>query len=378
MKHDLKMPPDMIQLLSFIKKEFYHILRDKRTILILLVMPVIQIILFGFAITTEIKNNKIVILDPSRDIATSRIVRQLVESEYFELAGYLKSDKDIEKVFINHEAELVIVFADKFSENLMHTGKADIQIIADASDPNTAVSLFNYASGVISYYQQELMNENNVPYQITSGIRLLYNPGMKGAYNFVPGVMGMILMLICAMMTSIAIVREKETGTMEVLLVSPMRPILIIISKAVPYFILSSVNLTTTLMLSVFVLGVPVAGSLFWLVLFSVVFIFVSLSLGLLVSTITRTQVAAMLISGMTLMMPVLMLSGMMFPIENMPKFLQWLSHIIPARWYIAGVRKLMIKGLGVTSVLKEFAILGGMAVILITVSLKKFKKRLE
>ena len=203
---------------------------------------------------------------------------------------------------------------------------------------------------------------------IVPQLKLLYNPQMKSAYNFVPGVMGLILMLICAMMTSISIVREKETGTMEVLLVSPVKPLFIILAKAVPYFVLSFVNLTTILLLSVYVLDVPVAGSLFWLVVVSLLFIFVSLALGLLISTVTRTQVAAMLVSGLMLMMPTMLLSGMIFPI----------SAVLPARWYIQAVRKLMIEGVDVSLVLMEVGILATMAVLLITVSFKKFKHRLE
>ncbi len=201
---------------------------------------------------------------------------------------------------------------------------------------------------------------------------------MKSAYNFVPGVMGLILMLICAMMTSISIVREKEMGTMEVLLVSPMRPIFIIFAKAVPYFVLSCVNLFTILILSVYVLHVPIAGSLFWLIIVSLLFIFVSLSLGLLISTLTKTQVAAMLASGMILMMPTMLLSGMIFPIESMPPILQWISHIIPAKWYIMTVKKLMIEGVNVSLAWQEISILMFMSIILITISLKKFKNRLE
>jgi ABC-2 type transport system permease protein len=209
-------------------------------------------------------------------------------------------------------------------------------------------------------------------------VKLLYNPQMKSAYNFVPGVMGMVLMLICAMMTSISIAREKETGTMEVLLVSPMKPLLIVLAKTVPYFALSIVNLATILILSVFMLGVPIAGSFFWLIAVSLVFIFLSLALGLLISTAVNTQAAALLISGMALMMPIMLLSGMMFPVENMPLFLRIISDAIPARWYIVAVRKLMIKGLGFMAVWRELAILVGMTLAILAVSVKKFKVRLE
>jgi len=206
----------------------------------------------------------------------------------------------------------------------------------------------------------------------------LYNPQMLGAFNFVPGVLGMIMLLICAMMTSIAIVREKEMGTMEILLVSPMKPIYTILSKITPYFVLSCVNFATIMLLSVYVLKVPVAGSFISLVVVSLLYIFLSLALGLLVSTMTNSQQAAMLISGMGLMLPVMLLSGMIFPVENMPIALQWLSDIVPAKWYISAVKTIMIKGLGITAVLKEVAILSLMSLVLVGVSLKKFKIRLE
>jgi ABC-2 type transport system permease protein len=341
-------------------------------------MPVIQIILFGFAITTEINNISIAVYDPAKDIATRRIAEQLNNSKYFDIAVYLNNPAEISDIFKNGKIDMVVVFGERFNENLMHTGKAQIQLIADATDPNTAATITNYATAIIAGYQQELISQMKIPFTINPEIKLLYNPQMKGAYNFVPGVLGMILMLICAMMTSIAIVREKEMGTMEVLLVSPMKPIFIILSKAVPYFIISAVNLATVLLLSVYVLKVPVAGNLFWLIVVSLLFIFGSLSLGLLISTLTNTQMAAMLVSGMMFMLPVILLSGMIYPIENMPDILQWISNIIPARWFIISVKNLMIKGAGIESVLKEIGILLLMAVVIIALSLKNFKNRLE
>jgi ABC-2 type transport system permease protein len=368
----------MKQLLSFIRKEFYHILRDRTTIMILLLMPVIQIILFGFALTTEVKNTQVAVLAPTNDEASSRIIDKLNASAYFDVVEKIHNTDEIQPVFRDSKAKLVVVFEDHFGEKLRHNGKAHIQLIADATDPNAATSFTFYASNIIASYKQELMGESKNPYQITSEIKMLYNPQMLSAFNFVPGVLGMIMILICAMMTSIAIVREKEMGTMEILLVSPMKPIYIILSKITPYFVLSFVNFVTIMLLSVFVLKVPVTGSLASLVFVSLLYIFVSLALGLLVSTLTNSQQAAMLISGMGLMMPVMLLSGMIFPIENMPLPLQWLSCIVPARWYISAVKVIMIQGLGITSVLKDVGVLCLMGVVLVTVSLKKFKIRLE
>ena len=327
----------MKQFISFIRKEFFHIFRDRRTMLILLGMPIVQIILFGFAITTEVKNVRVAVLDPSNDVVTRRIIDRMDASEYFTVIRRLHSPADMEASFGRGEIDMALVFSERFSDKL-YTGEARVQLVSDATDPNMATMQAGYAANV----------------------------------------MGLILMLICAMMTSISIVREKEKGTMEVLLVSPVKPLFIILAKAVPYFVLSFVNLTTILLLSVYVLNVPVAGSLFWLVVVSLLFIFVSLALGLLISTVTRTQVAAMLVSGLMLMMPTMLLSGMIFPIESMPVILQAISAVLPARWYIQAVRKLMIEGVDVSLVLMEVGILATMAVLLITVSFKKFKHRLE
>lgn len=367
----------MKQFLIFAGKEFRHIFRDRRTMLILLVMPVVQIILFGFAITTEVQNVRMAVLDPSDDVLTRRIVGRLDASEYFTLTARFHTPQEMDEAFRRSQVDMAVVFSPDFADGL-YTGDAAVQLVTDATDPNTATMQTSYATGIITSAARELLPAGVRVPLLQPEVKLLYNPQMKSVYNFVPGVMGLILMLICAMMTSVSIVREKEMGTMEVLLVSPVRPIFIILSKAVPYFVLSFVNLTTILLLSVYVLHVPVAGSLPWLVAVSLLFIFVSLSLGLLISTLTQTQVAAMLASGLVLMMPTMLLSGMIFPVESMPWVLQGISAAIPARWYIQAVRKLMIQGVDVVNVLTEVGVLLGMAVVLVTVSLKKFKNRLE
>lgn len=368
----------MKQFLSFVRKEFYHIFRDKRTVLILLVMPIVQIILFGFAISTEVKNTQVAVFDPSKDVVTQRIKEQLQATEYFSITEELTNPNQINDVFKYGKINLVIVFSENFADNLLHTGEAGIQLIADGTDPNQASILAGYASNILNTYQQELIEQYKIPFRIIPEVKMLYNPHMKGAYNFVPGVMGLILILICAMMTSIAIVREKEMGTMEVLLSSPLKPLHIILAKLVPYFVLSIFNLITILLLSVYVLEVPITGNLFWLILTSLLFIFLALSLGLLISTVVNTQMAAMLVSGMGLMMPIMLLSGMIFPIDSMPKVLQWFSAIIPARWYIEAIKKIMIQGVEIQFVAKELIILAAMAFGLMIISLKKFKIRLS
>lgn len=367
---------------AFIKKEFLHIFRDKRTILILLVMPVILIILFGYAITTEIQRAPIAVLDQSRDEVTNRITDRLNASEYFDLYKVADTNEEVQSLFKQGKIRLAIVFPPLFAS----AQDASVQILADATDPNEATQLTAFATAIIQETAGEKLqttvtrtDSHSVSGRgITPVVHLLYNPTMKGAYNFVPGVMGLILILICAMMTSVGIVKEKEMGTMEVLLVSPLKPIYIILAKALPYLLLSMVNIATILLLSYFLLEVPIHGSLVLLVAISILYALVSLCLGLLISTIADTQQAAMLISGMALMLPVMLLSGMMFPIENMPPVLQWLSNIVPAKWYIIAVKDVMIKGLGAASILKEAGILILMAVVLVVLSVKRFKVRLE
>lgn len=368
----------MKQFMSFVTKEFYHIFRDKRTILILLCMPVVQILLFGFAITTELKNTEVAVFDPSKDAVTQGIKEHLQASDYFSISEELTDINQINDIFKYGDIGLVVVFSENFADNLLRQGEAAVQLITDGTEPNQASMITGYASNIMMSCQQELSDTNITSFRIVPEIRMLYNPQGESAYNFVPGVMGMILMLICAMMTSISIVREKENGTMEILLVSPMKPIYIILSKAIPYFVLSLINLITILLLSVYVLHVPVSGNIFLLFGISLIFIFLALSLGLFISNLVETQMAAMLASGMGLMMPVMLLSGLMFPIESMPKILQLISSIVPARWYIEAVKKVMIQGVEIQYVMKEIIILSIMAFVLVVLSLKKFKTKLS
>jgi ABC-2 type transport system permease protein len=365
------------QFSAFIKKEFYHIWRDKRTMFILLGMPVVQIVIFGFALTNEVKNSKIAVLDNARDEATVSLIAQLDASRYFDLEKNLVSYTQIEEEFKKGKIKLAIVFPPHFSEDLKHVNKASVQLVADASDPNVANTLTNYASAVIRDYQSRITGNRTLPYTIHTELRMLYNPQQKGAFNFVPGVMAMVLLLVCTMMTAITIVKEKEMGTMEIMLVSPMRPQLVVLAKAVPYLLLSVINICTILLLSVFVLEVPVNGSIVLLVGVSILFTLVSLSLGLLISSGAESQQSAMFISLVALFLPTIMLSGFMFPIENMPLLLRTVSNIVPAKWYYIIVQSVMIKGLGIGAVWKEMLILGGMMVFFLTMAIKKFKIRL-
>lgn len=368
----------MRQFTAFVKKEFYHILRDRRTLLFMFGLPVVQILLFGFALSNEIKNAGIAILDHSKDDATQLLIDRMDASRYFTIVRNLHSDAEIEDVFRKGQAKMVVVFPPNFQDELLHTNSAQVQLVTDATDTNTATTIATYASAIIRDYQDELLENQKLPYTIKVETRMLYNPQLKSSFNFVPGVMAMVLMLLSALMTSVAIVREKEMGTMEILLVSPMKPLLVVLTKAIPYLVLSFVNVIIILLLSVFVLGMPINGSLTLLLLECLLFILTSLSLGLLISSATNSQQVAMFISLVGLMMPTIIFSGFMFPIENMPIPLQIISNVIPAKWFYIIVKSVMIKGLGLFAIWKETLILAGMTVFLMGISVARFKVRLE
>ncbi|CAL1517495.1 ABC transporter permease [Chitinophaga sp. MM2321] len=368
----------MQQFLVFVRKEFYHIFRDKRTLLILFGMPVVQIILFGFAITNEIRGAKIAVLDQSHDYYSRRLTDKLVASGYFEIAQYLQSNSQIEAAFKEGDIKMVVVIPAKFGQAFFHQRKAPLQLLADAGDPNTATTLLNYATAIIGSYQQELNQQLELPLTIDTTVRMLYNPALKSVFMFVPGVMTLILLLVSAMMTSITITREKELGTMEILLVSPLPPPVIIIGKVMPYILLAFINALIILAMGVWIFGMPVKGSLVLLLAECVLFVLTALSLGILISTVTDTQQTAMMASMMGLLMPTVLLSGFIFPLESMPRPLQLLANIMPAKWFIIILKDIMLKGAGLRDVWLQTTVLAGMTVFFLGVSIKNFKIRLN
>ena len=378
----------MKQFIAFVIKEAKHILRDKRTMLILFGMPVVMMLLFGFAITTDVKNVRTVVVISEMSPRTQQAVERLAQSEYFIITQTVNTPQEAEQLIRSQKADMSLTPSPGLTPNPSPRGEGNLkgegsnnllwQIMVDGSDPNMAQQWTTYAQSILSQPVDGKHYSLPSPFGEGLGVRLLYNPQMKSAYNFVPAIMGMLLMLICAMMTSISIVREKEKGTMEVLLVSPVRPLMVIIAKAVPYLILAFAILITILLMARFVLGVPLAGSLFWILAVSTLYILLALSLGLLISNIAQTQLVALLMSAMVLLMPVVMLSGMLFPVESMPTILQWLSAVVPPRYYIEAMRKLMIMGVGIEDVAREVTVLAGMTVVLLAIALKKFNVRLE
>ncbi|UOE40194.1 ABC transporter permease [Chryseobacterium suipulveris] len=366
----------MKQLLTFVKKEFWHVLRDRRTLLILFGMPIVQVLLFGFALSTEVKNTKIGVLDHDKSQNSLELISKINSNQYFEVDKNLKSINETEDAFKTGHIKMILVIPDDFSENFMLGKKGQLQLITDGTDINLANQIINFMNNIVL----DLYGQTTA--QPMSGaipeIRMLYNPQLKGAPNFVPGVMALILLIICVLMTAIAIVREKETGTMEVLLVSPMKPSIIILAKAIPYFILSMIILISIIVLSVTLLELPIKGNLLLLFIVSVIFIITNLLIGILISIMTDSQQNAMLISLVGTMLPTVMLSGFMFPIENMPPPLQVVANVIPAKWYYEIVKNIMIKGTGIEVIWKHILVLSGTMILLFALAVKKFKIRLE
>ena len=343
---------------SLIKKEALHVFRDRRTMVITLLMPVLLLLLFGFAISTEVNNvNVVAVVDRHTD-ETREIMECFRVNPYITFKG-LTDNRTADNLLRTGRTDAIVLLK-------TNNGRLSTQIIVDASNTTVAQASTAYIQGVIS--SSDMMSP-----VLT---QTLYNPQLKSAYNFVPGIMGMIFILICAIMTSVSIVSEKENGTMDLLLISPVRPRTVVLGKLIPYFILSCTILAVMLIISYTILELPLSASIINVILLSIIYIILSLSIGLLVSTVANTQLTALIVSAVVFMLPVIMLSGMIFPIDNMPVVLQWLSCIIPARWYTAAMRKLMIQQLEINYVLQEIFILLSMTGLLLLFALKKFKTR--
>jgi ABC-2 type transport system permease protein len=368
----------MKRFLGFIKKEFIHIFRDVRTLLILFGMPIAQILIFGYVITNEIKEAQIAVYDKSKDDITREITDKLVSSGYFQLSKKIQDDDQIKETFKKGDVKEIVIFEQDFGKKLIKGQSPNVQLLLDATDANMANLLQNYTSGIIHNYSQNIqLSSTNVPV-IHSKPRMIFNNELRGVYMFVPGTMALILMIVTAMMTSISITREKEMGSMEIILVSPLRSFQIILGKVVPYVLLAFLNGVVIILLGYFVFDMPVNGSVALLLGETLLYIVMALSLGILISTMSNSQQVAMFISMFALLLPTMLLSGFIFPVENMPWPLQWLSTIIPAKYFIILIKNIMIKGTGLAFVWKETLVLLGMTLIFIGVSIRKFKVRLE
>ncbi|MCF3111993.1 ABC transporter permease [Niabella sp. CC-SYL272] len=367
----------MKQLFVFIRKEFYHVFRDRRTLLILFGLPLVQILLFGYALTSEVKNVDLVVTNVSNDVLGQRLTYKLRSSAFFNVQEQPLSPTEIESAFRKGHIKAALIVPPGFSSDFIKAGRATLQVLTDGSEPNTSKTVQQYIGAIVQDFQREEQSITSIPLSITPGFRMLYNEEGNGSINYVPGVLALILMIVCTALTSVAVVREKETGTMEILLVSPFKPMMVLVAKAIPFLILSLVNFAFILLLAVYVLNVPIAGSLVLLFVITLLFIATSLSFGLLISNTTNSQQVALLISMMGLMLPTIIFTGFIFPLENMPLPFQWISNLVPAKWYYAAVKSVMLKGLGITYVWKEMGVLCIMTILLLIITVNRFKIRL-
>ncbi|MCU0362019.1 MAG: ABC transporter permease [Bacteroidales bacterium] len=369
----------MKRFLGFVSKEFRHIFRDYRTLFILFGIPAAQIIIFGYAVSTDIKNAGIAFLDLSDEEVTRSITNRIISSGFFVDKGRLLNYDDIDKAFREGSTKAVVVFGEKFGSRLTAEGTASVSVIADGSEPNTSTLITNYITAIVNSYSSEMAGRSGAGgLPVSAEVRMFYNPALKSHFMFVPGVITLILILICALMTSVTITREKEFGTMEVLLVSPLRPVQIIVGKVMPYFLLSFVNVILILALSWFIFALPVRGSMILLLAETMLYILMSLSLGILISTVSKTMQQAIFISLIGLMLPTVLLSGFIFPIENMPAVYNYISAVLPPRYFITIIKAIMIKGTGFMYIWKETLVLFGMTLLFIGLSVRNFRIRLE
>lgn len=363
---------------GFIKKEFLQIFRDYRSMVILFGIPIVQILLFGFALNMEIKNVEVAVYDQAHDDYSQQLIRKMEASDYFSVKKQVYAPDAIEEEFKSGEVKEVLVIGQDFSERLLRGEPAYVQIITDASDPNMANLMTSYTQALIRDFQHEHFSGSGpqlIQVQVES--RMRNNPELKSVFMFVPGVITIILMLVSAMMTSISIAREKELGTMEALLVSPVKPLQIIVGKVMPYVLLSFVNSIVILLLSYYVFEMPFNGSMVLLLAEILLFIVMALALGIFISTVSNSQQTAMLLSMFALLLPTILLSGFIFPVKNMPVILQWISHLMPSKWFVVVIKGILVKGAGLAQLWQETLILLGMTGAFMGLSIRKFNIRL-
>ena len=374
----MKLKTFIDQFLAFTQKEFFHILRDRKTLLVLVVLPISQLLIFGFALNSSLTEMPTAVLDLSNDRMSRQIISKIDASSTFKVEEYVHSMQEVDELFKSGKLSQVFVFMPGFEREIKRTGKGNVQIIMDASLQINASTLESYILPTLFEYQQEINAGRELPIQIIPEVKMRYNPRLDSAFHFVPGVIGIVLMLVCSMMASLAIVKEKESGTMEVLLVSPVRPPVIILAKLVPYLLVGMINIVVILLISVFILNVPIAGNIFLLFLVGTIFTLSSLALGIMVSVLTKTQRSAIIISIAGLMLPAITLSGFIFPLGSLSLLMKVIVHLMPVTLFISAARNIMIKGLGMDAVYPELFGLIVITVVLIVISIKCFKNRLS
>ncbi len=365
----------MKELRIILKKEFIHIIRDKITLALVLAMPVALVLLFGFTISTDIRNAKISVLDLSKDSQSKILINDLSASGYFQIVSYPENEAEIDSDFKNKGIKLAIIIPTRFEESLSKERNATLQVINDVSDLNVASILNNYVRSVVyNFTEQYNSSVESSAFQVTA--KMLYNPELNSVYMFVPGIITLIMVLVTALMSSITLAREKETGTMQMLLITPVKKIYIIIGKVIPYMLISLLSTITIIVISVTVFKMPVNGDLAMLFALCIIFMLTAASFGMLISSISRTQVDAMMITMMGLFLPTVLLSGFLFPLNSMPMFFQVIANLFPAKWFILSIKDVMIKGSGLADIWMYLLILFAMAVVFILFSIKRLDKR--
>ncbi|MBN2412056.1 ABC transporter permease [candidate division KSB1 bacterium] len=364
------------RIIPIVRKEIIHILRDPRSLIIIFIMPTLMIILFGYAITFDIRDIKIAVLDQDRSQASRQLLEKFTNTDYFKIAGELTGRDRIEPMMMSRKIVAAIIIPPGFGRDLVSLPVSPVQVLIDGSNANTATIVINYLSAAINNYNLDINRNIHIPLQIQP--RIWYNPDLDSTNFIVPGLLAVLMMMICAMLTSITISREKETGTMEQILVSPIKSHEIVIGKVIPYILVAFLVASAVLIFAKIVFNVPIRGSLVLLALLSLVFIYASLSLGVLISSKARTQQVALMISLVGTLLPSILLSGFIFPIFAMPSALQILSYIVPAKYYLVIVRGILLKGIGFQYLYAPVIFLFIFGTLLLAVSMKNFKTNLE
>jgi ABC-2 type transport system permease protein len=368
-----------------LRKEAYHILRDRRTLAVLVALPVVQVMLFGYAIRTDVNDVRLAIVDPAPDDDTIALRHRFASSGRFRTVAVVARAEDVDPLFRTGAVQQAVVFQPGFAGDIVRGDPARVLIVTDATEPNTASVLQAYAEAVVQRYQREIGAEPGAGRRagrravtIVPAVRMRFNPTLQSSNLFVPGLMAFVLTIISSLMTAISLAREKETGTMEALLVSPLQPVEIIIGKVAPYLVIGFIGVVAIIAEALLVFRVPLRGNPLLLLFEGGLFILVSLSLGILVSARTSSQRVAMVAALLGTMLPNVLLSGFIFPIESMPAPLQIVSHAVPARWFIVIARGIMLKGVGLEYLWRETLILAAMAAVLLAASVRSFSERLE
>ena len=364
------------RIFAIARKEFLHIRHDPRSLIIIFVLPVIQLILFGYALNMEIQNIDMAIVDYNNTMYSRKLVQEFEGNNYFSPFYYQGEQRDIEQLLLYRKARAIMIIDKDFDEKYMHAELIPVQILIDASDPNAATMIKHYFNSVISNFNSRYRAQVNTPFTIEP--RIWYNPDLKSSYFFVPGLVALILVMISALLTSITITREKEMGTMEQILVSPIKPLEIIIGKVLPYILLAFLDGFMILILGVFLFNVPFDGSVLLLILLSTLYITTALSLGLMISTIVSTQQVAMMAALAITLLPTVMLSGFIFPIKSMPIILQYISYMVPAKYFLIIIRGIMLKGNTFAQLSLQTLFLLIMTLVLLRIALRKFRINLE